>query len=120
MAITCPLCRSDLPRWLPRRALDVARRPDDGPSLELVSVREQIEAEEAERRPAHLRRLQRERRIDEYAVFTISGRPYEDLPIAGPQVRPSFCPTARHRAPVHRERHARVMLAHGNGVAGIC
>jgi len=89
MAITCPLCRCDLPRWLPRRVLDAARCPDDGQILELVSVQEQLEADEAERRPAHLRRLQRERRLDGYAVFTISGRPYEDLLIAGPQVRPA-------------------------------
>lgn len=92
MAITCPLCRCDLPQWLPRRVLDAARCPDDGQILELVSVQEQLEADEAERRPAHLRRLQRERRFDGYAVFTISGRPYEDLPIAGPQVRPARAP----------------------------
>jgi len=85
MAITCPLCRCDLPPWLSRRVLNAARSNPQDQALEPVSIRERVEADEAERRPVHMRRLQRERRMVEYQVMTISGRPYEDLPIIRPQ-----------------------------------
>jgi len=91
MAITCPLCRSDLTR-IARRGLEAARRPSSTQSLERVSVQEQMEADEADRLPAYLRRLERARRLNEYTVMTISGRPYGDLPKICNQVPAAHLP----------------------------